>query len=210
MVSHLRECGECTSQLISVAVAFGSLRAARRAEGLLASSAEGSRALDVGAAPEPPAQPPLQFKPVKRNPIPRIAAAAALIVVCALGVGLALSRTSAPPVSALATLHHMDAPASASGRVTVRSMSHARQMDVVTAGLPAAPANHYYEVWLLQPATNKMMPVGLLSPTGDGTFSVSSRIMAQYSAIDISLQANNGDPRHSAYSVLRGIVVTAD
>jgi hypothetical protein len=200
VVAHLRECGECTGELVSVAVAYGSLRAARRAEESLSPSSEvqGRESLE---------QPPLHLPLAKARRRPFLVAAAALVVVVAVGLGLVLGRSSPSPIYALATLHHMDAPATATGRVTVRSTSRVKEMGVTTTGLPALPANHYYEVWLLQPQTNKMLPVGLLPPSGQGTYAVSGSIMSQYSAVDISLQTNNGDPAHSRFSVLRGNVV---
>ena len=201
VVAHLRECGECTGELVSVAVAHGSLRAARRAEESLFPS------LDVQASESQLDQPPLGLSRTRARRRPFVGAAAALLVVVAVGLGLVLGRTSAPPLYALATLHHMDAPATATGRVTVRAASRVKEMGVTTTGLPALPANHYYEVWLLQPQTNKMLPVGLLPPSGEGTYSLSGAIMSQYSAVDISLQTNDGDPVHSKFSVLRGTVV---
>lgn len=208
VVAHLRECGECTAALISVAVAFGSLRAARRAEDELRSDRQA--AVDEGPrlSEDVTAQPPLRFTPHGERRVVRLVAAAVLLIGCATAVAVSLGRSSGPAFSALASLHHMDAPSGAWGKVTVSSSSDARQMVVVTAGLPSAPANHYYEVWLLQPSSNKMLPVGLLSPSGTGTFSVSKTIMSQFSAVDISLQVNDGNPNHSPYSVLRGNVVS--
>jgi hypothetical protein len=58
--------------------------------------------------------------------------------------------------------------------------------------------------WLLDPVTLKMMPMGTLPPSGQASYGVSASLMAGYSAVDISLQANNGNPAHSAVSVLRG------
>jgi hypothetical protein len=49
-----------------------------------------------------------------------------------------------------------------------------------------------------------MMPMGTLPPSGQASYGVSASLMAGYSAVDISLQANNGNPAHSAVSVLRG------
>lgn len=201
VVRHLRECAECTAELVSTAVAFGSLRAARRSEDTLAIAASPLVQEVVLAAP-----PELRHRRARTH-LRSFAAAAALIVLVAVGTVLAFGRASSPPVYALATLHHMDAPASAAGRVTVRSTSRVKEMDVVTSGLPAAPANHYYEVWLLQPSTNKMLPVGLLPPSGKGSYAVAGAIMSQYSAVDISLQTNDGNPVHSKDSVLRGTVV---
>lgn len=208
VVGHLRECGECTSELISVAVAFGSLRATQRVERLL----RGEVAETGIEVPSPfeglASQPPLTLTSRRVTPLARWAAAAVLLVALVVGVSFAFARTSSAPVSATAVLRHLDSSRSVKGLATVRSSDQAQLMDIVTSGLPAAPANHFYEVWLLQPATNKMLPVGLLSPSGRGTYSVASAMMSQYSAVDISLQVNNGDPAHSKVSVLRGKVVS--
>jgi len=209
VVAHLRECGACTSELVSVAVAYGSLRAARRVEDYL--DVRG----DVAIAEAVPLvgrdqQPPLQFRTRHRQRVLSLVAAAVVVVAAATGVSLALSlsRHPSPPVSAVAALHHMDAPVAATGEATVRTVGLTRQMEVVTKGLPTAPVNHYYEVWLLQPTTNKMLPVGVLSPAGESTYALASSIMAQYSAVDISLQTNDGTTAHSLVSVLRGSVHT--
>jgi hypothetical protein len=51
-----------------------------------------------------------------------------------------------------------------------------------------------------------MLPVGVLSPSGTGSYALSASVMGQFSAVDVSLQANNGNPAHSDTSVLRGLV----
>jgi hypothetical protein len=79
-------------------------------------------------------------------------------------------------------------------------------MFITTSRLPKLAPNEFYEVWLLQPATNKMLPVGVLSPSGTGSYALTAQVMSQFSAVDVSLQANNGDPAHSSLSVLRGSV----
>lgn len=199
VVAHLRECGECTSALIDLSAAHGALQAARRQ-------------ITAGTL-EPRAEPTEPLAPLV-IPAPRwwraAAAAAVLVIVAGLAVGVAslTGRTSAPTVAAVATLSHLDAPALASGRVVVDSTPDALRMNVVTVDLPAAPSDHYYEVWLLQPATNKMLPLGLLSPSGTGTFWVARPLMKQFSAIDVSLQPNDGVAAHSKISVLRGMVRT--
>jgi hypothetical protein len=49
-----------------------------------------------------------------------------------------------------------------------------------------------------------MLPVGILPPSGAASFEISASLMSQYSAIDVSLQINDGDATHSSQSVLRG------
>ena len=69
--------------------------------------------------------------------------------------------------------------------------------------MPPAPES-FYEVWLLNPATLKMLPVGVLPPSGSGTYNMDAALMKDYSAVDVSLQVNDGNPAHSKVSVLRG------
>ena len=75
-------------------------------------------------------------------------------------------------------------------------------MEVATS-LGAAPRDQYYEVWLLDRGTGKMLPVGVLPPDGRGEFRLPSEILAGYDSVDISLQPNDGGTEHSADSVLR-------
>jgi anti-sigma factor RsiW len=205
---HLRECNECSGELISVAVAVGALRSAHRVENSLRASTievESPVSTIFDASSE---QPPLRLSTRRPTTLVRWAAAAVLIVGLVTGISFAFGRSPISPVSATAVLHHLDSPLSARGEATVRTSHDTQLMDVETSGLPGAPANHYYEVWLLQPVTNKMLPVGLLSPSGRGSYAVASAVMSQYSSVDISLQDNDGNPAHSKVSVLRGKVVT--
>ena len=81
---------------------------------------------------------------------------------------------------------------------------HSAQMTVRTTGLPTASDGDFYYVWLLDPATNKMLPLGLVAPGGTATFRIDADLVAAYSAVDVSLEADDGDPEHSVTSVLRG------
>jgi hypothetical protein len=74
---------------------------------------------------------------------------------------------------------------------------------VHTENLAKPSGQHFYEVWMLNPSTQKMLPVGVLPPSGTGSYTMGASIMTGYSAVDISLQANNGNPAHSKTSVLR-------
>jgi anti-sigma-K factor RskA len=67
-----------------------------------------------------------------------------------------------------------------------------------------ADPNGYYEVWLATPSLNKMISVGLLQ--GDsGTFELPASVdPAELNTVDVSLEPLDGDPTHSATSVLRG------
>jgi anti-sigma factor RsiW len=238
LAAHLRACPECRDELVSMVVATGVLRAAARAEQLAAPHSfplapapefplapapeQPSPATppDTSAPPDPEASETPEWlarisrdsgRPNHRRPTHRrrLAAVAAGVVVLAGAVAAAVGLTgSGPAPVARAALHPLQAPAGASGQVTVTAADGSRDVRISTAGLPAPGQGHYYEVWLLNPATLKMMPMGALPPSGQASFSVATGLTAGYSAVDISLQANNGDPAHSATSVLRGTLGT--
>lgn len=223
VAGHLRNCEPCRARLVDSAVVHGSLRSISRAEAQLrvpeydlAQSAEANPGVsgvsDSQAQAQAPA--PLSLSPTpsrhrhRASAVTAVAAVAAAVIIGLVGLGWAVGRQSptapVPPVSAVASLRHLDAPAFATGVVIVRSIGSTRQMHIRIDGLGPAAPNHFYEVWLLRPATNKMLPVGILPPSGAASFEISSSLMSQYSAIDVSLQANDGDATHSSQSVLRG------
>jgi len=210
VAGHLRNCEACRTHLVDSAVTHGALRSVSRAEAQLRVP-EYDLVQSATATPDiTHAQPPLSVAPARSRHRYRVGAVAAVVAVIVglVGLGWAVGRPSptAPqaPVSAVASLRHLDAPAFATGVVVVRSIGSTRQMRIRIDGLGHAPPDHFYEVWLFQPANNKMLPVGILPPSGAGNFELSASLMSQYSAIDVSLQVNDGDATHSSQSVLRG------
>lgn len=212
VAAHLRTCPLCRDELVSVALATGTLRAAARAErDVLAPAGPVSPAdAPAGGPGDGPAATPDWLASSLRSRQRfggrrRLALAAASVIILAGAAAAAIGLSaSGSPVVASATLHPLQAPASASADITVTSSSGGRLMVVRTYGLPAPGGQHFYEVWLLDPVTLKMMPMGTLPPSGQASYGLSASLMAGYSAVDISLQANNGNPAHSAVSVLRG------
>ena len=97
------------------------------------------------------------------------------------------------------------APAAAHGTVAMVSLGPtARRITINISSLPPAGRGHFYEAWLLQPASGKMLPVGiLLTPGSPVSYRLPATLTLGYSYVDISRQANDGDPVHSADSVLR-------
>ena len=92
----------------------------------------------------------------------------------------------------------------ASGQARMASHGSSRQMLISASDLPALRPGQYYEVWLLDPRTNKMLPVGVLPPQGEGRFTLPATVLGRYQAIDVSLEVDDGDPDHSTRSLLRG------
>jgi anti-sigma-K factor RskA len=209
---HLRGCPECTDELIDLVVAHGALRSADLALRELEHPGPSSVAADDADA-DP--LPPLTLPGDRRHRVPArrpvvavlVAVAAVVVLVAALGLTGVLGGRTTPTrtVVAEAPLHPIDAPATATGTVTVLANGTTRQMLVSTRDLGAAGPQSYYEVWLLDPATLKMLPVGVLPPSGAGTYAVTADLMSGYSAVDVSLQADDGNPAHSQTSVLRAV-----
>jgi len=133
-----------------------------------------------------------------------VTVAAAVIVLGALGASVVSGHRSAgQPVAAQGSLQPLQAPPSATGTVTVLAEGATRHMIVRTRDLSTPSSQTFYEVWLLDPATRKMLPVGVLPPSGNGDYEVTAGLMAGYSAVDVSLQSDDGNPAHSPTSVLR-------
>jgi anti-sigma-K factor RskA len=128
------------------------------------------------------------------------AAAAVLLVAVAVSATVIATRDHSPnrTVVVLAPVSNQDAR----GNVAMQARNGAQDM-VVRTTLGAAPRASYYEVWLLERGTGKMLPVGVLPPDGNGEFRLSSDILQGYDTVDISLQPNNGDTAHSNDSLLR-------
>jgi len=198
LLRHARGCPQCTA----------ALHAGLPAHIALTRAAKTARHATIG-----PATPPAPASVRVRRPAVRIASAAAVIVLAAAAAGLgyalrAPAGSVTPAASASGVFRPVadgTAPAGATGSVvlSVRSKD-GQQMTVTVRGLPPASADQYYEVWLLAPATGKMLPVGLLTITSRAaTYTLPPAIADGYGAVDISLQTNDGNPAHSADSVLR-------
>ena len=49
-----------------------------------------------------------------------------------------------------------------------------------------------------------MLALGLVDPDTGATFELDDGLVASYSAVDVSLETDDGDPQHSVTSLLRG------
>lgn len=220
---HLRSCETCRDELVSMAIASGALVGAARH----VASAPGDP--EVRLSPleeaanssagwlEQPATPPGGRHPRARRAPHRhrtfaLAGGAVLALLLGLGGGVLLSRaalvTRGPtgPVVAAGRLRGVATPA-AVGAAEVLAAGPTRVVHIRAEHLPALRPGHFYEVWLLDPRTDKMLPLGVLPPSGRATFAVPATLTEGYSAVNVSLQPNNGDPAHSATSELQGAII---
>lgn len=135
--------------------------------------------------------------------------AAALVVALVAAVVLTGPRdlpsgdvTAAPGGAPSVRLAVVDAKvAGASAVATMQESDGRRTMQLTTAGLPAAPPDHHYEVWLMRDGTPT--PVGRLD-AASAELALPDGVDGGWDAVDVSIEADDGDPAHSGDSVLRG------
>lgn len=213
---HLRSCAACREELSGLARAVAAGRGARADEGLEAPPARVwsaiSAELGLAAAPARAAAGPTRqvdpvVRPLRRRIAPLLLAAAAAVGAVA-GIGgtlLLVQRATAPDAvaevlarAALDPLPTWDVTGSA--ELMTRDGERTLRVE-----LPAAAAeNGYREVWLLDAAAARLVPLGVLDgDTGDFTLPAGLDV-AQYPVVDISLEPFDGDPNHSGDSIVRG------
>lgn len=137
-----------------------------------------------------------------------IAVAASVFLLVLTGVLLTRGGSSPDPeLVATATLEPVDGPGGVEG---VEATADAR---LVTDGddrrlvlsardMSAAPVDHHYELWLLDPDTGE--PVSLGAMSGSVSVPVPADIdLDAFEVVDVSIQAD-GQVEHSGESVLRG------
>jgi hypothetical protein len=224
---HLEHCAQCTGELRELAVGHALLAGARR----VLSNQEPL----VELAELPPLELTKLEAETKRpsgrwlRPLGLMAAAVALVVGSAVVTAQLVDQSSQNPSAPLADgssedpepsvpdgpqveLEPIDATSNTgSGQVAMASAGQddgsTVTMKITTDQLPKLKKGQFYYAWLLKPETNKMLPLGQLDVDGTATFRLPLRLVKKYSAIDISLEKDNGDPQHSPISVLRAVNV---
>lgn len=199
--AHLDNCEECRQALVDLVVGNSLLSRAARTE---SDGATVARAVL-------PAPPPLQLPPSRRGVRrPALLAAAAAVVIGLAGVvGAGLidrdgpeEEPDAPSYTAVA-LDPVEGSAVGRARITGGGDDRIR-LTIEAPELPGAREGRFYYAWLLDPTTNKMLPLGQVGPDGSASFELDHALVTAYSAIDVSLEDDDGDPAHSVTSVLRG------
>lgn len=190
---HLATCTTCQEELADAVVGHSLLTRASRT---------------LGPTDEAPVPPPLTrpLPPVRRRGRVLLAAAAAVVLAAAVtgAVWWRDADTRTPARGVEAALSPLSATESGDGRVRMVEDDGHTRMTVAVRDLPAATSGEFYYAWLLDPSTNKMLALGLVDPDRGVTFDLDDALIASYSAIDVSLETDDGDPAHSDTSVLRG------
>ncbi len=78
------------------------------------------------------------------------------------------------------------------------------------SAFPAASAGHHYQVWVLKKGSTVMESIGAFNVSSKTTH-IEARLPSrgEYSAVDISLEEDNGPPEHSGTSVAGATFGTA-
>ncbi len=197
VTDHLRACPQCRGDLVEIAAGVSLLRRLDRLQGAAATGPGVHAPADATRAPVSDLAPRR-----RRSRIAWMAAAAAALVLVVGGITSAfvVGSGSRGPDARVALTPVSDTPAR--GSVSMRASGPTESM-VVKASLPATPPDRYYEVWLLDRQSGKMLPVGVLAPDGNGEYRLDGSIVGRYNSVDISLQKDDGTTQHSADSVLR-------
>ncbi|MGY1624596.1 anti-sigma factor [Geodermatophilus sp. SYSU D00965] len=165
------------------------------------------------AAPEPatPAsEPPAPVVPLRRSRSRLlVAAAAALVVGAAIGAGaVAFGTRGGEGLTVAETPLEPLEGSGASGEARVLERSDGSL--VLDVDLSAAErAGEYYEVWLLDPAVEQLVSLGVVQGGSEVTLELPPGIdLGEYPIVDVSVEPLDGDPAHSGVSVARGQLET--
>jgi hypothetical protein len=198
VADHLDGCAECRQDLAETAVGHALLTGT-------------TRTLRRPAPLELPDVPPLDPSMSSARgrswlrPIGLVAAAAALVA----GTAVVTQWVDRPsPTATVATPERTadlePVNGTGSGRVLMAADSRdGVQMTVETRDLPKIGRGQFYEAWLFNPKSQKMLALGVVGPTGKASFEVPDSLVGRYQVVDVSLERDDGDPAHSVTSLLR-------
>lgn len=205
---HLRTCAACRDELVDTAIGHSLL------------SRSGTALGDPAEQPALPLLPPLEPRPTRsRRTRALVAVAAAAVVAGLLGTGVAVVRSGGDPdgptgpltpagqrieASLVSPAVPGEVPGPGDGSVSMVEQDGRTRMSIAVHDLPRPAAGEYLYAWLLDPATDKMLPLGQVDPADGATFDLDESLVSSYSAVDVSLEVDDGDPAHSVTSLLRG------
>jgi Anti-sigma-K factor rskA len=192
---HLAECQTCQEELSDAVVGHALL--ARASATLGPTSTE--------PLPRPLVLPP----PTRRRRTVLLASAAAVMIAAGISgaawlVSGAEDNSPGPGAGIEAALSPLSVSGAGDGEVRMVEHDGRTRMSFSVQGLPGTANGEFYYAWLLDPTTNKMLPLGQVDPGSGASFDLDDALVTSYSALDVSLEADDGDPAHSVTSVLRG------
>lgn len=138
-------------------------------------------------------------------------AAAVLVVVALAAAALLVGRDSASSTELVAQASlsgaGLDPGGDSTGAAQLIEGESGWKVAIEVDGLPDAPDGSYYEAWLLGPDGSQVQSLGAL--TGAEQLAVPDGLAIEdFPLVDVSIEPIDGDPGHSAKSVLRGELET--
>lgn len=219
---HLTDCPQCRAELDALAEVVTIGRDPVEAGPLVAppahvwDSIQAELSLLPNASEQPSAPVPIgqaaRHRSERRAGLRWLAVAAAALVVIGGAVvgGVVIGRstngsstaTTTVAVRFHATLDRLGAPPGSTGTATIVRSGNGLLLQVHATGLPVRTG--YYEVWLYDPGSQKMVAVGTLGTGDAGEFTVPQGIdLTVFHVVDVSAQDFDGNPAHKQ-SMLRG------
>ncbi len=175
----------------------------------------GGRILAAARSNEPsvlPAPVPASARdPWWKRLVPTLGVAAASAA-AAVAITLVATRDPGPGTPTLeASIVPHSAKDPVSGRVALyRPDATDGRIMIDLSAFPAASAGHHYQVWVLKKGSTVMEAIGTFNVSAKTTH-IEARLPSrgEYSAVDISLEEDNGPPEHSGTSVAGATFGTA-
>ena len=216
--AHLASCVSCTAEVTSLRRAVDAVAVPQLAAPsapvpppphvwtAIAAATGVSARPDVSPLEEAPSTPDAEILPFRSRRRPLLLVAAAVVVGAVVGAGavaVAL-RGGGDDVQAVesAKLDPLAAD-EASGTAQVVVRTDGSRALVVRLDAPPVP-DGYYEVWLTERSITDMVPLGI-ARSGTQTFELPADLdLGTFSIVDVSQEPLDGDPQHSAVSVVRG------
>jgi hypothetical protein len=133
----------------------------------------------------------------------RLALAGAVAALAAVALVLAVRGGDDAPAPAPRTTLALRALPGVPGRASLTIAGADAQLR--GSGLPPSGAHDYYEAWLAD-ARGRMVSMGTFRVAADGRVDVHMAVavdLGRYALVDVSREPDDGDPGHSATSVLR-------
>jgi hypothetical protein len=213
---HLRTCSQCADEYQALRRAVNAAKADPDPE-LESPGPHVWQAIhrELGLAPEL-AEDPLRGTsgpaPVRSLPSPRrarirnlpawLAAAAAVVLLVAIGVSWGVNRNAA--TLAQADLKPLEQYA-ATGTARVVETNGIRELEI---RLSANEARGYQEVWLIAPDLSGLVSLGVMD-SDRGRFPIPQGLdLAKFPIVDVSDEPLDGNPEHSSVSIVRGSLGT--
>ena len=208
---HVDECSRCRSRVDQLAAVVATARTITDADRPVTppdSVWEGIVAQTRVDEPSGDAVVSLDRERRRRRPaLWWLAAAAAVGVVIGSLVTTATTDFGTPMPAVLASAPLEPVQVSVySGEATIERRGSDAVLRVSVPGLPVVD-DGYYEVWMASADAATMVAVGTLNPGEEAVLPLPAGMQtADFPLVDVSVEHFDGDPAHSAVSVVRGLL----